>query len=250
MLRVNRAEPSFVVATSVLQAIGISARAAIYDPTVPFANARISAKIAAVARPGVLFTFGVRYALADGETYAEETLPVFVTEDARLRTTLEQDHILFEAPELGGTPPSGVVERLRETVFLSRREEAMRVAVARAANRAAYFSTQEAERATRLSDDVERWAVAKRAWLERQLAPANREMALVIDEESAAATREEEEAYRRQRRRFTQELETLDLARRDRLEAITQRRHILAPRQAELIGALFVIPPVQPQAPR
>jgi superfamily II DNA or RNA helicase len=225
-----------------LQAVGVAARAALYDPTAPLAGARLAAKVANVAQAGVLFTFAVRFALAGGETYAEELVPVFTPERTPVETTLAEDRALFEAQELPGRLHSRVMERLRATVFVERREEAEHEAIVRAVNRAVELSEREASRAAQLVADVTRWAVAKRGWLERQLAPANPEMALIFDEETRSAQREDDEAYRRQRRRFEQELETLDAAVRERLNDIARRRNVLAPQRVELVGALFVVP--------
>jgi superfamily II DNA or RNA helicase len=225
-----------------LQAIGVTARAALYDPATPLAGARLSAKVAEVPNAGVLFTFSVRFATGDGETHAEELLPVFVPEGMPIASTAVEDRALFEAPEFSGAPQSGVVERLQATLFVERRDEAEHEAVARAAIRAREFSSREEARSVQLVADVKRWAAAKRNWLERQLAPTNREMALALDDDTATARREDDEAYRRQRRRFEQELETLDIAARERLEHIAKHRVVLAPERVELIGALFVIP--------
>ncbi|MFY9658732.1 MAG: macro domain-containing protein [Methylocystis sp.] len=225
-----------------LQAIGVAARAALYDPTAPFARARLAAKIANVPNAGVLFTFVARFALADGETYAEEMIPVLVAEGMPCGTTAAEDRALLDAPELSGAPRAGVVERLRTTLFVERRGEAEGAALERTVARAQEFLERERSRSARLAEDVERWAHAKRAWLEAQLAPANRVMSLILDEETAAAQREDDEAYRRQRRRFEQELETLDLARRERLDAIARRQDVRAPEHLEFVGALFLVP--------
>jgi hypothetical protein len=225
-----------------LQAIGVAARAALHDPGAPLASARLSAKIADVPNAGVLFTFAVRFMYTDGETYAEELLPVFVPEGMPIEAAAAIDHELFDVPEQGGTPHLGAVERLRAITFIERRAEAVNQAIARAALRAQEFSTREETRSVQLAADVERWSVAKRKWLEDQLAPAGAQMPLILDTETAAAMREDDEAYRRQRRRFEQELETLDIAARERLDEIAKHRQVLAPDRVELVGALFMVP--------
>jgi len=229
-----------------LQAMGIAARAALYDVSAPFAGARLSAKVAEVGRAGVLFTFSVRFSTADGNTYAEELLPVFVPDGMPIASTLADDRALFEAAECSGTPQPGVIEHLQATLLVERLDEAKQAAKIRAEIRAQEFSSKERDRSMQLIEDVKRWAAARRKWLEQQLAAStNREMTLALDDDTAARLREDEEAYRRQRRRFEQELETLDIAVRERQEEVSRRRVVLAPERVELVGALFIIPSVE-----
>ena len=228
-----------------LVSCGTMARTALYDGTSMLATARVAAKIANTAAAGVLYTFAARYGLGDGSTHSEEIVPVFVPLDALVSRDREADEALFAAPSQRGTlkPDAPIVRRLRDAIPNGvAPEAAIGEALRRTSERAGDFERAEAERAAAMLGEIDAWAIAKRAWLESQLAVPETQMVLELDEMHARLERSERELFERQRRRLRQQLETLDATAHDRRERMERRARVLPPTSVDLIGALLVVP--------
>lgn len=223
-----------------LMACGTEARSALYDATSQLAGSRIAAKIAATANAGVLYTFAVRYALGDGRTFAEELLPVFAPLTLPVSADEEADESLLAAEPTGGSLQAEhpLLQRLLE----QRPDGAAAEALRRAARRAHAFEEEERARVATALTDLDRWLVARREWLDRELSLPVRAMQLELDEDAARRERVEHEIYERQRRRLSQQLELLDTTARQRRERLEQLSRVTPPARVDLAGALLVIP--------
>ena len=222
-----------------LQAVGVVARASLYDAKSPLAGLRLSGKAAQGPRPGVLFTFTARYVLGDGEPYAEEFVPVFVGEDGNTSVDHAADYRSFEAQEeaaqVDQARVASIAAKLSEYLAPARLE-----AMRRTTEKASLFETQENERVAVMLEDLQRWSDGRQAWLERQIALPAEQMELLLDETSAN-TREGQEAVVRQQRRLRTELDLLPTNVKRRREDLTRRSSVRPPDDIQLVGALVII---------
>jgi superfamily II DNA or RNA helicase len=224
-----------------LTACGTAARTALYDGTSMLGTARLTAKLAAVPRSGILYTFAVRYTLGDGTTFTEEIVPVFTAVDGSVSRSAQSDEALFDAAPLSGALSANDPRLLEPETVEARAKDAATEAIRRARERARAFEEGEAKRAQTMLAEVDAWAIAKRAWLETQLAAPQAQMLLELDETHTREERGERELFERQRRRLRQQLETLDVTARERREKLERRSHVLPPTAVDLIGACLIV---------
>lgn len=228
-----------------LIACGNAARATLYDSSSPLAFARLAAKRATIDVPGVIITFAVVYALGEGTTLCEEVVPIFMTSNASVSGDALADEALAAA-----APAPGILTAEDASILEMRKllpaEGPPPVAEAEAFRRAAIRTVElEAAASARYSvaiADVDRWAGARRQWLEGQLSRPPAQMTLELDEALSSTAQDDREVYERQRRRLKQQLDTLDAVARERKERLESRANVVAPRSIEFIGALVVLP--------
>lgn len=233
-----------------LVACGTMARTALYDGTSRLSSARVSAKITDAPNAGILYTFAVRYGRGEGSTHSEEIVPIFLSLDGAVSGDADADEDIFHAPPQRGTLSSDapIVQRLRAMLAQGPPSSVLDEALRRAQQRAAAFEAAESQRAAAMIHEIDGWIVAKRAWLESQLAAPQTQMLLELDDSHSERERGERELFERQRRRLRQQLETLDATARERRERLQRRAEVLAPRTADLIGALLIVPESEVQA--
>ena len=205
---------------------------------------RMSLRVLRGAPAGFLFTYLGRWQDGRGAVAAEEIIPIFVGLDGATIPALQAANLLASVGLPRNAPPD-LLARRYEPRWPATREQAQALATIRAAERSERVRADRAPQLEILRRDIEVWAGARLAWVERQLARrAEQEFVqgrLLLEEGGRAAERARAAAETRRKNELQREREVIANRRHER-EAEIARMERIAPVAPELIGALVIVP--------
>ncbi|HEU5345919.1 MAG TPA: helicase-related protein [Ktedonobacterales bacterium] len=205
---------------------------------------RMSLRVLRGAPAGFLFAWLGRWQDARGALAAEEIVPVFVGLDDATIPASQAANLLAAVGLPRNAPPDLLASRY-EPRWAAARERARALAAERVAERADRVRERQAPQLEILRRDIEVWAEARLAWVERRLARrAEQEIIqgrLLLEEGERASERALAAAETRRQNELRREREVIASRRRER-EAEIERMERIAPVAPELIGALVIAP--------
>lgn len=207
---------------------------------------RMSMRVLRGAPSGFLFAYLGRWLDGRGAVAAEEIVPIFVGLDGVTRSAMQAANLLA-AVGLPRNVPAGLLTNRYEPRWPDAREQALALAAARVAEQAERVRAERAPQLAILRGDVDVWAEARLAWVERQLARRAEQEAVALPlfleerERALAAERARAAAETRRKNELQREREVIANRRRER-DAEIARMERVTPVTPELIGALVIVP--------